>query len=789
MSTADLATKVTGQKARKVSARRRLALMWGIFVPMSALGSLGILEIGFEESAAGFPGMSPAFAENAVVKMEGDRITLQAGKLEYQFEKLPQGLQLGRLEVPSLERVLLGTSQLFRVTVRHLPSGQNKTLGADTGWRNVQENWDQDNKVLEIRWSEPGFEFPLDVTAVLRLKPDPERSALHWSLVVTGGGEEHSLWTVAFPVFAIPELSPDAVLLYPKAPGVAESGVWRRPFQFGGRYPSGWVSMQVTAAYSQDGSGGIYLGLHDPRASTKEMHWRSEPSAGVVHFTVEHPVPDMGRVGARFNLSGNLVTQFLEGDWFDAAQIYRQWAETEALWWPRLGPAGREDTPLWMRELPLWILSGGAPAECSPGVLRFREFMELPCGFHWYNWHQIPFDNDYPHYFPTKEGFPDGVRMLQQFGVHVMPYINGRLWDTRDRGLEDYQFTAVALPAATKNHAGEPFVETYGSKESDGSPVRLAVMCPTTSLWQEKVAELVRRLFQECGTHGVYIDQVAAASPTLCADPSHGHPLGGGHWWTEGYWALLDKIRREKPEHCMLTTECNAEPFIRWFDGYLTWHWEYDNQVPFFPAVYSGTIQMFGRWFSEVGRKQFPSEEELDNHHRGVRMRLAQALAFGEQLGWINPSILEEPENAAFLRHLAQVRWEFREYFYAGQMGRPPCLETQVPLVTADWKWQGKSVVTLPAVLTAQWKLPAKRRLLLLAINMTPQPQPAVLSANLAEGLLRTGERDSSLQEARVIGRRPAEIPSGVVDKTRWRWEGTLPALTAYGWEFSVAAE
>ena len=50
----------------------------------------------------------------------------------------------------------------------------------------------------------------------------------------------------------------------------------------------------------------------------------------------------------------------------------------------------------------------------------------------------------------------------------------------------------------------------------------------------------------ECGVKGVYIDQIAAAAPTLCFDKSHGHPLGGGHWWTEGYWKLLG---RDPPGH------------------------------------------------------------------------------------------------------------------------------------------------------------------------------------------------------------------------------------------------
>jgi len=124
-----------------------------------------------------------------------------------------------------------------------------------------------------------------------------------------------------------------------------------------------------------------------------------------------------------------------------------------------------------------------------------------------------------------------------------MPYINGRLWDSRDRGVEDFQFTSVALPAVSKDEAGKPILESYGSKESDGEPVRLGVMCPTTSLWQDKIRETALRLMNECGTGGVYIDQIAAAPPVLCFDRTHGHPTGGGHWWTAGYWQFLDRLR------------------------------------------------------------------------------------------------------------------------------------------------------------------------------------------------------------------------------------------------------
>ncbi len=336
--------------------------------------------------------------------------------------------------------------------------------------------------------------------------------------------------------------------------------------------------------------------------------------------------------------------------------------------------------------------TGGGPASVVPRMKRFAEALGVPVGIHWYSWHQIPFDNDYPHYFPALDGFEEGVAELQRSGVYVMPYINGRLWDTRDRGQEDFEFTKVARPAATKDEAGEPYVESYGSKEQDGSRVQLAAMCPTTEVWRNKVHEIVGRLMNECGVKGVYIDQVAAAQPQLCFDRSHGHPAGGGDWWTAGYWEMLNRIRKDLPPDRMLTTECNAEPYAHVFDGYLTWHWQYDGQVPAFPAVYGGALQMFGRAYRGGPTKDL-----------ALRMKAGQQLVFGEQIGWLDPSVVDEAENFAFFRQVVRLRWLLKRYFYAGQMARPPKLIGQIPRVTADWQWSGEWPVTTDALLAGAW--------------------------------------------------------------------------------------
>jgi hypothetical protein len=303
-----------------------------------------------------------------------------------------------------------------------------------------------------------------------------------------------------------------------------------------------------------------------------------------------------------------------------------------------------------------------------------------------------------------------------------MPYINGRRWDTHDKGAQDWEFTRVALPAATKDEAGKPYIESYGSKETDGNNVKLAVMCPATALWQNQVRDTVLRLFNECGVSGVYIDQIAAAAPRLCFDASHGHALGGGHWWTEGYWTMLSAIRAAKPAECMMTTECNAEPYVKWLDGYLTWHWQEQNMVPAFPAVYGGALQMFGRAY-----RGGPSQD-LAN-----RMKAGQQLVFGEQIGWFGPEALDRPESGKFLRDCIGLRWRLKEYFYRGQMARPPRLAGQIPTVTADWQWHNAWPITTDAVMTGAWRICGEQKVVLLFANVSDSPSPSRLAHDLTD--------------------------------------------------------
>lgn len=686
-----------------------------------------------------------------------------SGELRMTIETLPEGARVSGLHDTVTGAEMLSSQQLplFSITLKN-SAKESVTVDADKGWSDVSIESDDGEIVVSWKGTKEERLGGLSVRVIARAVE--AENAFYWGIEVLPDGD-WSVWDVVFPQAAIGPLGEHTAVLFPRGPGEVQIDPWIRKFSYDGRYPSGWTSMQFFAAYGDGVSPGcgLYFAHHDPMGSVKELQLDSDADSRSVRFAFEHHAPDRGKT-TTYRLPGTAVWRLYRGDWFDAATIYRAWAKAEARWWPQLGADGRPDTTPWMRELSAWAQTGGAPAEVVDQVKDFAQWLGVPVGFHWYNWHQIPFDNDYPHYFPAKDGFAGAVRDLQDHNVYVMPYINGRLWDTHDKGSEDVEFTSVAKPAVTKDDNGEPFVEKYGSKEENGDPVQLGVMCPSTPLWQNTVKDIVLRLQNEMGVKGVYIDQVAAAAPALCMDASHGHPLGGGAWWNEGYWQMLESIRGEMLPDRMLTTECNGEPFLHRFDGYLTWHWQYDGQVPAFPAVYGGAIQMFGRAYGGG-----------DTADLAMRMKAGQQLVFGEQIGWLAPSTLRAMPSAEFFRNAVRLRHELRRYFHAGEMARPPRLMGDVPNVKADWKWSGEWWVTTPAVLTGAWRLPDEERAVLIFANVSDAPVSAEFELNPADyGLSRS---DVVVESVRCEGVTVLEtIPIAT------RQTVTFPATSVMAW-------
>ena len=701
------------------------------------------------------------FAWGAEEKREN--ISLRSADLEMAFERTIGEDGLNRLGVTALSDAKTGmpitadgVSPLFTVEVRAAGSKKTTTLSSLSGWRTIDSDEERGDGVTRrtFRFDSPAQlgESPSVSVTVVAEASDSGGIQLSWHGETANA--DWSFWRGKMPLLTFRPFGKSSASIaqnadensaqdtktgprafYPAYSGIVRDDLFTDGFRYHGIYPNGWNAAMPWFAFWDAASGeGLYLAAHDPLGSLKVFDWNGRSETGTAEFSVDTPFEGMGVAGNKFAPSGKFVLRRFHGDWYDAAVLYKAWVTENAVWYPKLGPEGRADVPQWMKENSVFLMASTDERWLTPNrrvytpldqmdeaLGEFNRAVGLPGAVHWYLWHQNPYDNDYPHFFPAKEGFAEEVVKVQdEAHFRVMPYTNGRLWDTKDKGNEDWRFSSEGKAGALKYEDGKILTETYAlptsGKEADGSACVHAAMCPGSAIWQKMVRHNVLTAMNGHNVTGVYIDQVGASSPFPCFDASHGHPVGGGDWWlSSGYRKIFAAIRKDMrrevedypfnpllaervkktPEILadrIITTECNAEVYADLIDGFLTWHWQEPRQVPAFPVIYGGAVPMFGR--CSTG-KPF-----------SVAMRVSQAVTWGEQIGWFDPSLCREAEVFPFIRDAIRCRHQLRAYFYRGRMLRSPNWEGEMPTVTADWFWSGKpNTHTDAAVQTSLWRI------------------------------------------------------------------------------------
>ncbi|MGC8842386.1 MAG: DUF6259 domain-containing protein [bacterium] len=549
------------------------------------------------------------------------------------------------------------------------------------------DNTQQAQRGIQIKKEEKGWNYELDwkgidlgdekgvVDVSVRIEV-PFKSALtYWRISIKNRSKVYGLWEVHFPYLSPLGTKGEVDVAVPRS----NWGYLYRQLEGGisGYYPSCDWPMQFLSL--NIGGSGLYLACHDPGAWTKSFSYKPGDE---FYFNVR--AENMGVPGSGFDSFPFAIGAF-QGNWLKACKIYRDWALKNAPW-TRKGPlTSRKDTPKIIKDLGLWMLGGGTREEVVPNMLKAQKFFEVPIGIHWYDWHQIGFDTEYPNYFPYKPGFPQGVKELTSRGMIAMPYINGRLWDS---SLDSFKREAIKWCAKQVN--GEPYIEVYNPK------VRHAVMCPATKFWQDKINEIVERLIKECGVNAIYIDQIGAAGAVLCFDKSHNHPLGGGGYWVSGYREMLRRVKEKCAGKVAITTENNAEPYMDGVDAFLIWNPRHPQEIPMMTAVYSGyTIYFSSPTHGFSDKISFAMLEGRD-------------FIWGCQLGWMGFELLspEHKDKAEFLKILGKYRISALKYLIYGELLGEIEPLNNIPEAEGTWfDWHGRAFpVKLPSVMGTFWR-------------------------------------------------------------------------------------
>ena len=191
------------------------------------------------------------------------------------------------------------------------------------------------------------FTWTGDIRVVVTSHLGTDDNLLRSRIHVVVGKSDAGLRDVVFPVLdGIRPLAKDAAddrLLHAYRTGYTESTplITGKPVNM--RYCDRYY-MQFTALLG--GGRGLYIGDHDPTAAWKDMSWTPNADSQTLSYAISHPVLNWGgdEPVRRYESPGDCVIGPFDGDWYDAARLYRAWAVTAP--WCAKGPmVQRDDCP------------------------------------------------------------------------------------------------------------------------------------------------------------------------------------------------------------------------------------------------------------------------------------------------------------------------------------------------------------------------------------------------------------------------------------------------------------
>lgn len=615
------------------------------------------------------------------------------------FEKIEGGIRIKEGRFGALR---LASSKLFCATLRHIETKEELLLCSDKGFREATVRKGDTQLRFFFRGHESGIDVCFTVTA------DISENGVTFHTEVSNLDSRYSVMEVSYPY---PVIENDRFDLFVSSgPGRVIEDFRHRELKLDWMYPSSRYCMQYTAIFAEGNA--LYLGHHDREARTKYYHVNA--TGGACEIFASYPAEGMNLPANSFSLRGGVCWEYIRGDWFDCAKRYETFTKT-ANWLPKLGTYGRPDTPDYFKELPFWIMDfmPNIPEQGNnmPETLRYRnnndrdawwreairlkEALGLPIGYHIYNWHKNAFNIDYPHFLPAKDDFKAGVQRVKEAGIFIAPYINASSWESRDNAPSPEESFAVSgIREAARDKDGNLYIEVYPQTKPDGEKTHLIGICPSSPVWHRMISRLSERIEDELQVDGIYYDQTAAMGARPCAATNHSHAPGNSGAWIEGTRALFCRIRSEKDAEKFSFTECNAEPYLDCFDGYLTWHWGENGEVPAFAVIYSKYITMLGR--------------VVNGWRKGdaiyTRYTFAKSFVQGQQLGWINHDVQDNKEVFPFLRRTAHLRYALRSLFVTGELLRPPFVKAALATHTSTPHMWGGDNLVIPTVIAGGWK-------------------------------------------------------------------------------------
>ncbi|MEO8660613.1 MAG: DUF6259 domain-containing protein [Bryobacteraceae bacterium] len=518
-------------------------------------------------------------------------------------------------------------------------------------------------------------------------------------------------------------------------------------------YP-GMTTAQLLAYYNE--RAGMLLMTRDHEGRVKQIKPVAHDPG--LRLGVSH-VGDWPANGTR-ELEYPVTLQAFEGDWYEAAEIYRTWSLGQP--WARTPLHSRKDVPAWLMESPPHIMirvqgeldhGPSAPVESFLPYPKLVPLLEkiaarvdsplVPVLMAWEKggpW-------VYPDCFPPVGGdasVTEFATLARQRQWRTGSYSNGTRWVTA-------QFWS--------GYRGEEYLRSHHGEQS---------ICRTAEgdLWQERwdltwresytgclaaaqTRELAKSYVERLTGWGLdwiqFLDQNVGCSTFPCYGAAHGHAPMPGRWMTEvmqKHLAEMEEVARNAERKSangrtiMFSVECPPnEFFMPYFSlcdsrvsppGHKSSLAEY---VPLYHYLYHEFLLMQGGF----GFGPEPYHLVTQSAYNFVLGQICGGVLTGDGLlmnrdsiNWApwRPAVGNNDDSLAMIRAATALRrGAAKQYLAFGRMQKPPAVSG---IRTVEWKAADRENA-IAAVFHAAWKSPEGKFGVALA-NWTGEPQPVTIT-------------------------------------------------------------
>jgi hypothetical protein len=637
-------------------------------------------------------------------------------RFKYTLVNNKNGVELKSITDNGKELLSLNQNKaLFSAKIRDISTQSDINITAKSGWKNVSITKDENGSLITL--SNPvDTNLPSTLKAIVSIQK--RAKGFDFDMSIEGVGDQHSLMELNFPNISF-KADSNSHLFVPKHFGMVIDDPAKNA-NFIDQYPVGMgANMQYMAYYSDDGKG-LFFGFADPDGGVKTLQAKGSGSGVLIDSTI--PVENMTLANNDYSYPGLFQLRVFNGDWYDAAMIYKEWVQSMANYKVVDDPK-REERLLALSKndidakQAIWNRGANKNFKVKTITDMFINLKnELDKGgedinlqAYWLAPYGRANEDQFPSFIPHNDTLQIGKNLRDKFAdkVDLMIYTNAYLYDTiiRDpQALDIPPFEKMKDASAKMENGKDYYTQTYEGRT-------FAIMDPSQTKWQDLLAKIHKKYLNPQDFNGVLLDQVTAGRNRLCFGSDHHHPLGGGHYWRDGYVQLLKKLHNSYSDNRYFVSEAFNDSLVNEVVGYETLYYINKNMVPAVQAVYGDKVEFIGPISYTGTYKDDPSKADSVNLYATQMVSFIYGNIPGEFFADIaqisnHNADTQRVRAMKFVTRLATMRHKLKEFLSNAIMLRPLKVEGDIPTIVIP-AVGGKHPIdegSIPAILNSVWR-------------------------------------------------------------------------------------